>query len=335
MTRRRVLALLPIVSVLVLPAESNGAPDVVPSRILIQPDQAVAFGAEFADPDGSLILTVENLPEGMASVQGLQSGGRRQLRVYGIAPPGLVEGEHRTVTWHASDGRATETLSTDLVTTRPAPLDSLTAEALSLVTAGHMEGFPMVRARSLGSRVLPFLSTLLADRSYEDHWYKVVLTIAAIGDTAYFDTLKNFIWNRFHGQVSTSTYIAVNTAQSSLYTFATVMPRVVTYLDETSHTDPWRAIPWSVRRKSPEQLAGAMANATYTSLAYADSPLMEPILQARAAEIRASISPGMSRIGTMAREFRARGLITTHRRIREKGIISEWESQSVFGGARR
>lgn len=302
------------------PGGGDAAPAATaPSRVDLAVAEPADFTAEFSDPSelDSLITNVQGLPPGLTSVQGPQAGGRSQIRVYGILDPAVQPGSAFQVVWSVTDGSAAESMRTDVrvIDSGPPPPD-FEERVVNFVTLHYHHGMPRYQVRELGTRALPILARMLNDGSYRRHWHKVAAGIGFIGDISYFDTLRAYIWSRFGGPVDQDTYMAILSAQVSLSAMATVSPRVLGYLEETSDPVAWQSLAWSVEGHSREYISQLMANESVIALGYTDSRRAGEIL------LRLLRSPSNS-----ARAALIRGALRVNGWVRAKGYLRVWAEQ--------
>jgi hypothetical protein len=82
-------------------------------------------------------------------------------------------------------------------------------EVRRLVTGSYVHGLPYDKARALGPLALPVLEKLLRDPSMKRDWTNVVTAIAYVGDPQGYRLLRDFLWNRFTGEVDNATWRAL------------------------------------------------------------------------------------------------------------------------------
>jgi hypothetical protein len=146
------------------------------------------------------------------------------------------------------------------------------SEVLSFVQTMWMHGPPFHRAQDLGSASLSTLYEALRDQNSRRYWSNAVFAIGAIGDTASFDTLLNFIWDRFSGDVDLDTFRALMGAQAAFGTMSARSPKVLQYLERTSRPVAWRAIRWRYESNSGDKLSRIMSKMAIQSLSLSASP---------------------------------------------------------------
>jgi HEAT repeat protein len=168
----------------------------------------------------------------------------------------------------------------------------------------------------MGRRAVPILLELLNDDSYQRRWHQAAAAVGFIGDTSYFDTLRTFIWHRFAGQIDRYSYMAIRLAQCSLSAMATVSPRVLDYLEETSDPAVWQNLQWSLAGNSNEDTEEMMANESVIALGYTDSERAREILH------RLLDNPGNSSRATLIR-----GALDVNGWVRQRGYLRVWEEQ--------
>jgi hypothetical protein len=284
------------------PASMAVTPD-VPADLIVK--------AEAANLSDSLRVWVTGLPSGLQLVVGRQTGGQVQSRVYGIVDPSTAGDSIFPVAWSASDGKSSQTLYSTIRVERSVLSGAqFEDEVTKFYTVEYYHGLPRLKARGYGRRSLPILARLLRDPSAKRQWHQIVAGIGFVGDTAYFDTLRSFIWERFRGSVDFRTYMGLMQAQASLGAMATLSPRVRGYLETTARASAWDGLPWyspspdsraSVARKMRRMSVGSIS---YTDSDWATNLLSELSLAEQDPEIVEAVSIGREVNG----KIRLRGL---------------------------
>ena len=197
----------------------------------------------------------------------------------------------------------------------PLPLvdTELDRAVIDYVTSNFEHGMSSITARQFGVRALPTLAHLLRDDSMRASWHNVAAAIGCIGDTSYFDTLRTFIWDRFHGTLDMGTFQGVGQAQASLGPMAALSPRALDYLKRTVDPQVWVERGSAYVGVSPGYVAEYMANMTLWSLAWAGSKRAEAILD--------SVVPRDARQAALIQE--AKG---TNERVRSFGLEAAWRA---------
>lgn len=309
------------------PSEGGSAPlNFGPDGFEFVRGMPVALAVEFTDLDqAGATLDVHNLLPGLSAVAGWQVDGKRQIRVYGIIADSVPAGAREDVVWTAVNTTGTQerrtrvTVSSDLRS-----LGELNARANEIVTKQYSHGLSRLEVRSLGVRILPRLAEMLRDNSYKRHWHKIVTVMGVLGDTAYFDTLHAFIWDRFSGTIDWPTFMAMTTAQGSLSTMATTSPRVRAYLLATATTAAWERLRWTFPENSPGMTAKMLWQSTLGSLCYTDNEEASAFIQ----QLPTGTTPAERR--------HSNGLRDAHQRVRQWGYVRLWrENETRSRGGRR
>jgi hypothetical protein len=285
-------------------------------EMTVRAGESAYLVTEFYDAESdSLALEVTGLPPGFQPVAGQQFEGRKQVRVYGQLR-GTQEALTYDVVWSGTAGGSPQVLHTKVNTAGAAlPPEELQSRVLDTVTMRYSHGMPPQRARALGPAALPILSGLLRDERYKGHWVKVVQAIGNIGDTAYFDTLHAFIWNRFHGEIDQQTFHAIEIAQGNLYPMATLSQRALDYLLASANSSFWLSAPWTVQGLPLASVPTYMVSHTLSALSLTDSDRVDAILQALP-------PPGGS---PPMQDLHNQGLRDNHSTVRRRGFIALWE----------
>lgn len=314
-----------MVLLLPAPARSAAIESSIPDTVEVAEHGAAFIQGEFAGPDSNaLLLDLKGLPAGLYWTLGKQFGKRRQIHVYGVLGAEVRAGTSRRLEWRASNGAVSDTVRSTLVV-RPRRIDaeSLSVELNLRIRGRYHHGMSHEVVRNLGGDALPMLARMLRDDAYRDDWHKVVFVIGTLGDTAYFDTLRSFIWTRFRGPIDNSTYTAMLIAQSNLGLFASALPRALSYLIETSNASAWAKVPWVAPRGEGKE---AMARATLTSLMNTDSPDVDPLFEesARRSADGMTIRPSTPELQARLRVRFAESLRSVHELVRTQGLIASW-----------
>jgi hypothetical protein len=191
--------------------------------------------------------------------------------------------------------------------------DSIEVRVREFVAAHYHHGMPRLGARRLGGLALPALARLLREETYKEHWHKVAGAIGCIGDPAYFDTLRSFIWDRFHGPIDLATFSALQTAQANLGVMASTSQRALDYLLSTAAESPWLSVPWYYPRISSHETAVIFATHTKMAIARTDSDIASAFLRSQPIPT--------DRYAAHA----ARSLLETNDKVRHLGFESVWE----------
>jgi hypothetical protein len=301
----------------------------VPAQLTIEKGEAVQIAAEFSDINATDTLSVEvaGLPAGLQAVPGEQFEGRREMRVYGSLADTAPAGTVYEVTWTVSDGTAMQSGQTAVHTKASALSQTELEDRVDrLIETHYSHGLPPPSARALGSAALPILGRMLRDERYKPQWNKIAQAIGNIGDTAYFDTLRAFIWDRFRGRIDRATLTAIEITQNNLYPMASIMPRALDYLIATATPAAWSSLPWNLPDYPPSAVAVNMSRFTLSALSLTDSERVQEILDSQ---------PGPADAQSLRGSYEAaflRDLRGTHTRVRRRGFIRVWEERADWRG---
>jgi hypothetical protein len=297
---------------------------VSPARAELRKSAPAYLAAEFVDfnASDSLAVSVGGLPPGLTAVAGTQSDGRRQLRVYGVLDDSVPHDTAYDVTWTGTDGVMRQQAHTTLRALAPEPITAeFEQRVVRLVTAGYYHGLPRLKARAIGAAGLPILARLLRDENYKRNWHAIVAAIGFIGSAAYFDTLRELVWTRFHGEIDRYTLMAIRQAQSSLGPMATVSPQVREYLESTSDPRAWDTLPWGSRDDSRQAVSVMMARETIYSISYTDTEWATALL----AQLQQNVGdPALSRAVAYGRWLNSK--------VRSGGYIDFWAKEDNSPG---
>ena len=316
------------------PGGGNAAPaNATAPQVTIVRDQPVGLVTEFSDlnQDDSLAIRLDGLPPGLVAVEGAKFDGRKQVRIYGLLDRSVPDDVTKEITWTATDGRLS-TVTTTRIEVRPSPTvdeQSLRARVEDLLSRCYSHGMSNPKARELGARALPILSSMLRDSAYRNGWALVAQAIGAIGDTAYFDTLRAFVWTRFRGPVDPPTAMAIGIAQAALSTIATTSPRALQYLISSMRDSAWDDLPWRLNDGSFDDQRDMMARENLVALSYTDAPGASDALASLA------IPSDTTSIGGSYRLNFVRGVTRVHARVRNRGFLDLWREQDAKHTGRR
>jgi len=189
-------------------------------------------------------------------------------------------------------------------------------EVTRFYTVEYFHGLPSLKARGFGLRSLPILARLLRDPAAKRQWHQIAAGIGLVGDPAYFDTLRSFIWERFHGPVDLRTFMALMQAQSSLGPMAPLSPGVRGYLEMTAQANAWEDLPWSRPPNTQASIATHMRRRAITAISYTDSDWAANLLTTFSLEAQ---DPEIAETISIGREVNGR--------IRLRGLVQVWAEQ--------
>jgi len=223
-----------------------------------------------ADPQDSLAISATGLPPGMKAIIGVGADGKKVASAFGIVEPAS---QPFTVTWTVTDGVHNPVTGQTHVSVSRSDASGMEERVGSVIHATGRHGLDRSRARELGVAALPILARMLRDGSEKSRWPEVIVAIGAIGDTAYFDTLYSFVWQRFSGEVDEDTFYACEIAQANLGFMANLSPRVITYLQRCVNPATWASLPWHAHNYQGDRLAVQMSEYTITSFSHLNDPV--------------------------------------------------------------
>jgi hypothetical protein len=224
------------------------------------------------------------------------------------------------VMWTASDSTTTAVARTTVTAGPSKPVSSgeLEETVHKVVTGEYERGARHAAARSLGVQALPILARMLRESQYRRYWHNVARAIGDIGDTSYFDTLRAFVRDRFHGTIDKETLQAIETAQGSLSVIATTSPRALDYLIASTAPSAWSALPWTARGWTPGSLANVLSRGSLIALAYTDSERASDFIAAVPMPADTTSAMGRTEAGFV------RGLRRVSADVRTHGIPAAW-----------
>jgi hypothetical protein len=297
----------------------NYAPaSIISPSTTVSKGRATCIVAEFSDLDATapLAVSVSGLPPGFTATSGAQVQGRKQLRAYGVLPETTQTDSVYKVDWLVSDGITSNETRTALRVRDALGSSEFEQRVTDFVLGKYQHGMPRKQMQQFGSRALPILARCLREVSLKPYWAQAAAGIGFVGDTAYFDTLRAFVWSTFQGEVDRPTYIAMRYAQVSLSAMATVSHRVLNYLESTKDPEAWHGLPWTTRGMATTDLSRIMADQSVIALGYTDSERAQQVLE-------------LMGTGEGGRTQFLQGVLRVNALVRVKGYLKVWEEQDV------
>ncbi|MGE5174815.1 MAG: hypothetical protein ACM3JJ_00455 [Hyphomicrobiales bacterium] len=205
---------------------------------------SIAATITCSEPADSAFVMVSDLPDGLRLTSGRIRPGVVLATVAGIAP---TTRRRISVTWTAIDshGRASRSTTKLSIVEPSGRIVDLRARATRLVRGKYEFGVPAREARELGPGALPYFLEALRDTSAKRSWPNAVAAAGFLGLLAGYDSLRDFIWNRFQGEVDGAEFKALLYAQAVLGVVEAGRPETFQYLVESSDPGYWSEIPWS------------------------------------------------------------------------------------------
>lgn len=143
--------------------------------------------------------------------------------------------------------------------------------------AVFVHGMPYEDAGRFGPKALPTLRFLLTDNEYRPNWGYVVTAIAFIGEPGGFEILREFLMDRFKGEVDGDTFSALIVAPSVLGIIHD--PRVTAYLVRAVEPTSWRGIRWSFESYRDSNLRLLLSEQAITGLSYTGTDQARKVLE--------------------------------------------------------
>ena len=199
---------------------------------------------------------------------------------------------------------ATEAAAQDRVRSPGSEFEEMTRDSadlqsnlIELVCSSWHHGMPRSKVIELGSDTLPLLGEMLRSNEYRHCWGSICAAIGAFGDTAYFDTLREFVWTRYKGKVDMGSEFAILTAQGNIAWLAAGSNRAVDYLIRMTDPAAWHAAPWDFPDAGRDHMERRLARTAINSLSYVDDERAREFIetlsvQEYAAAIRPPVNGG-------------------------------------------
>lgn len=114
-----------------------------------------------------------------------------------------------------------------------------------LVTEHYISGVPIGLAQSLGPDAIPYLASILHDPERKAYWRNTVQFMNFIGSPTAFPILREFIMDRFEGEVDYDTYAGISAAIVTMGPLARNSPSAFQFLAKGVDPDSWNAVKWT------------------------------------------------------------------------------------------
>jgi len=199
---------------------------------------------------------------GLTTTTGRTSDGRFIITVSGCVPVDTPAGS-AAISWNVTQEHHDSRSTTSIRIVRPIPSKGLPGAVERFVQHRYIHGMPERAARQLGPNAIPILCRMLRDPKHHSSWEQIVEAIGIIGTYQSFDTLTDFIWNRFHSKVDSSTLNSLLSAQATMGHAAAARPEVLKYLARSSDGEAWAQLPWNSGKRS---LIGALCALSVNSV---------------------------------------------------------------------
>jgi hypothetical protein len=126
---------------------------------------------------------------------------------------------------------------------------------------------------------LPELESLLWDTHYKWHWFVIVSTINFIQDPAGFPVLRDFLFDRFHGEVDDTTYTALSLVVLSMGPLAARSDSAFQFLVRGTDPSFWTRVAWTNRHHKGTYLHVLLSGLSITQLGVSGRHEAVPILE--------------------------------------------------------
>jgi hypothetical protein len=139
----------------------------------------------------------------------------------------------------------------------------------TLVTGYYIRGVPYGAARDLGPEAVPHLASVLRDERMKPHWKNTVQILNYVGAPTSFPILRQFIVDRFKGEIDQETYLAISAAIVTMGPLARISPQAFQFLATGTNPKSWASVRWTFRDSRSEkrniQMSRNCLNALATS----------------------------------------------------------------------
>lgn len=160
------------------------------------------------------------------------------------------------------------------------PLPVSGEEVRAFVRAPHIHGVPYDAAHSLGPPALQELYRILRSEPDKEHWWKAIIAIGAIGESASFDSLHAFTWERFLGEIDLDTFKAQTSASYAIGSLpGDERRRSIDYLIRGAAPEFWSDLPWRLSSMSPEWVRQKLSRSSIAGLGLTGSKRADEFLR--------------------------------------------------------
>ncbi len=188
---------------------------------------------------------------------------------------------------------------------------------VDLVCRQRIHGIPFEDAHALGPGAIRRLGEILKNEHYKGCWANAAAVIGTIATPSSFSILREFVWERFRGDVDSETFTALEGATAALgMSLSTDSTAVLDYLVRGADPEFWAKRPWSYPKMDPTAINFLFSRFCIHGLGYTGSP------QARSVLLRLQQRPY-----TDAQRADIQAALQEHRDIAAKGIAEYMASK--------
>lgn len=127
------------------------------------------------------------------------------------------------------------------------------AEVNVLVTNHYIHGVPYGLAQGLGPGAVPRLASILRDQGMKSYWRTTVQFLNFVGAPASFPILREFIVDRFEGEVDFDTYAAISAAIVTMGPLARISQPAFQFLNKGIDPSWWNVVKWTFSYSKSEK----------------------------------------------------------------------------------
>ena len=122
-----------------------------------------------------------------------------------------------------------------------------------LVTDHYVNGVPYGLAQGLGPDAVPHLASILGDQGMKPYWRNTVQFLNFVGAPASFPILREFIVDRFEGEVDFDTYAAISAAIVTMGPLARISQPAFRFLNKGIDPRSWNVVKWTFSYSKSEK----------------------------------------------------------------------------------
>jgi hypothetical protein len=257
---------------------ANQRAPAAPTTITAPPTLSTTSGLGFSaaalvwsQTGDSLRATLSGVPEGLSYRFVRLRSDYGVVTLSGVLP--LVKrARSYEVIWtlHGADGQVAAETRTSLAVLPPAHAGgNMASKVRDLICRHYSYGLDAQEVRNLGPASLPRILAVLRDTTCEDYWVGAVAAAGMLGLPSAVDSLHDFLWNRFSGDVGANPHEVFKALVYVPVALGLVAPSRPDLVDSLiAWTDPrcWPSLPWHYQTLMGPDLAVFMSGRAILAL---------------------------------------------------------------------
>jgi hypothetical protein len=157
--------------------------------------------------------------------------------------------------------------------------EEYTGHLASFVRGSWEHGIPYTEARAFGPEALPYLREWLKADPLREQWTTIVWMIGYIGQPEDFETLREFLEDRFTGEVDGATFNALISAIHVMGHVAVSSDKAMAYLRSATNPNYFQKIKWTHETSDVRDLHVLLSKLAINALGTTGRPEAEQILK--------------------------------------------------------